>query len=102
TGTLMAQTHMISDWRKESRLPECDQGMAHKGLAGPVAGYHNGFLLVGGGASFPGEMPWNGGQKKYYDDLYVYKQEGEQLVLHARAQLPFAVAYPAVCSSSLG
>lgn len=102
TGTLMAQTYNVTDWKKEARLPAYEQGTAHNGLAGPVAGYHNGFLVVGGGANFPGEMPWNGGQKKYYGDLYIYKQKATQLVLHQHAQLPFELAYPAVCSSSYG
>ena len=41
------------------------------GVAGPFAGVCGDTLLVGGGANFPGPMPWAGGKKMGHDDVYA-------------------------------
>ena len=41
------------------------------GVAGPFAGVSGNVLLVGGGANFPGKMPWEGGQKVWHDEIYA-------------------------------
>ncbi len=41
------------------------------GLGSPYAGVSDGQLLVGGGANFPGEPPWAGGKKRWYDTVYA-------------------------------
>lgn len=73
------------------------------GIAGPVAGVHNHVLIVGGGANFPGAMPWAGGTKKYYSALYAFiKESGKLLAQKEVFQLPVPVAYGANCSTSEG
>ncbi len=42
-----------------------------EGFAGPFAGISHGALLVAGGANFPGKKPWEGGQKVWYDKVFV-------------------------------
>lgn len=44
------------------------------GLAGVCTGISNNVLLVAGGANFPNRMPWQGGKKKYWDDIYILKK----------------------------
>ena len=41
------------------------------GLAGPFAGSSDGALIVAGGANFPHGMPWEGGEKVWYDSVFV-------------------------------
>jgi N-acetylneuraminic acid mutarotase len=41
------------------------------GVAGAIAGAHHGVLIAAGGANFPGKMPWEGGKKVYYDEIFV-------------------------------
>jgi N-acetylneuraminate epimerase len=41
------------------------------GVAGPMAGQHKGVLISVGGANFPDLKPWEGGKKRYFDEIYV-------------------------------
>lgn len=52
-------------WRQLPALPD------PKGLAATFAGVHRDALLVAGGANFPDRMPWDGGQKKWHDRVWV-------------------------------
>lgn len=73
------------------------------GLAGPVAGVNNDVLIIGGGSNFPDSMPWLGGKKKYYDDLYVFKKDrNDSLIFFKSFKLPFSLAYPANVSTNNG
>ncbi len=51
-----------------SQLPPLPDAL---GVAGPFAGVSGDTLLVGGGANFPGKMPWEGGKKIWHDDVYA-------------------------------
>jgi len=73
------------------------------GFAGPVAGVSNDVLIVGGGSNFPDSMPWLGGKKRYYDNLYVFKKnENDSLIFFKSFKLPFSLAYSANVSTSYG
>jgi cyclically-permuted mutarotase family protein len=41
------------------------------GVAGPFAGFINGELIIAGGSNFPDSMPWQGGKKVYWNDIYI-------------------------------
>ncbi len=64
---ISAQTETLN-WKQLPSLPD------PIGFAAPFAGVSGGALLVGGGANFPGAMPWEGGKKIWYDTLYVLPQ----------------------------
>jgi N-acetylneuraminate epimerase len=70
------------------------------GMAGIIAGTHNGVLMAAGGANFPNRMPWDGGAKVYYDEIFVYVP-GET-AWRAFGRLPDRRAYAAVVSTSDG
>lgn len=73
------------------------------GVAGPVTGTVNNYLVVAGGANFPEAMPWKGGAKKYQDQIFIYQQTNSKLNLKSKTQqLPAPVAYAAVCNSPQG
>ena len=73
------------------------------GLGGPVAGVYDHLLFIGGGSNFPVGPPWEGGTKKYYSQLSVFKREGEKLIaLPITTSLPTEIAYPATCTTPKG
>ena len=70
------------------------------GMAGIIAGSHNDALIAAGGANFPGRMPWEGGAKAYYDEIFVLLP-GES-AWRAAGRLPERRAYSAVVSAPDG
>jgi N-acetylneuraminate epimerase len=90
-------------WKIAAQLPATNGQANALGFAGPVAGIHENRLIVAGGANFPDSMPWLGGKKKYYDDVYVYIREDKKIALHPGIfKLPSTIAYPANCSTPKG
>jgi hypothetical protein len=55
-------------WERLAPLPDSE------GFAYPFAGVHRGALLVAGGANFPGKRPWDGGEKVWYDTVFVLER----------------------------
>ncbi len=60
-----AGTAATSDWTRRPAYPLAP------GMAGIIAGTHGGVLIAAGGANFPDKMPWDGGKKIYYDEIFV-------------------------------
>jgi cyclically-permuted mutarotase family protein len=90
-------------WKITTMLPAAKDQAKALGFAGPVAGVHENVMIVAGGANFPDSMPWQGGKKKYYDDVYVYKKENNKTLLFKKtSKLPSSIAYAASCSSLQG
>lgn len=90
-------------WKVAGELPPTNGQQKALGFAGPVAGVNNGVLMVGGGSNFPDAAPWLGGKKKYYDDLYIFKKNGEDSFIRYKSfKLPFALGYAACCSTTEG
>lgn len=89
------------DWNQNIILPDVN-GKPSFGYAGPVAGTIDDKIIVAGGANFPDSMPWLGGKKKYYDDVFVYVKKDSGLHLQYQSKLPDTIAYPAVCSAPDG
>jgi cyclically-permuted mutarotase family protein len=90
-------------WTIAANLPATAGQEKALGFAGPVVGVYQQVLVVAGGANFPRGMPWTGGRKKYYDDVYVYGKKNGKTVLYKRScKLPAAIAYAADCSTPRG
>lgn len=66
------------------------------GVAGVLAGTHKGVFVAAGGANFPDLPPWEGGIKKYYDEIFVLPV-GEKAWRPA-GKLPEPRGYSAVLS----
>lgn len=60
-------------WTTHSELPEAPRQEVQPGLAGAFSGTINGKVVVAGGANFPQAMPWEGGERIYHSDVYVYR-----------------------------
>lgn len=84
-------------WKESSRLP-AEDGKAHLGLAGPLVGVIDDQLLIAGGANFPQDFPWNGGEKIYQRSAYLYSIKDDQIDLKSEMSLATAIAYSATFS----
>lgn len=90
-------------WTIGAVLPAIDGQQQSLGFAGPVTGVHHEVLFVAGGANFPDGMPWMGGKKKYYDEVYALKKDEKGALKYFKSfRLPEAIAYAAVCSTPQG
>lgn len=92
-------------WEIAAQLPSADGKNISIGVAGPLTGVHNDVLIVAGGANFPDGLPWNGGKKKYHNDIFVlqHKTKGRFHWLNSSSQkLPFTTAYGANVSTKHG
>ena len=47
-------------WRALANIPEPAPGLKQPGLAGAFAGFHEGVLMIAGGANFPIRCPGKG------------------------------------------
>ncbi len=88
-------------WSTITSMPSPSDGK-QSGYAGMSGGVHNNVMIMAGGANFPDSMPWKGGRKKYWDDIYLLSrdQSGNYQWLEKRFKLPKPMAYGA--SVSLG
>lgn len=105
SNTAVAQKKQIHSikWTIAAEIPATNGQATALGLAGPVSGVHHDVLMVAGGANFPDSMPWLGGKKKYYDEVYVFKKENNHTELYPTTfKLPFPIAYAASCSTPQG
>lgn len=61
----LSLTAMALEWKELPPIPDAS------GFAGAFAGVSGGALIVAGGTNFPDEKPWEGGTKRWYDDVYA-------------------------------
>ena len=84
-------------WKDAGVLPATAKGKGNFGLSGVVAGALNQQIIIAGGNNFPEGYPWEGGVKKYYDQVYVYNVNGDTVTMaDSSVRLPSKVAYAAV------
>ncbi|PRY04308.1 cyclically-permuted mutarotase family protein [Pontibacter ummariensis] len=92
------------NWSVAATLPSTPGQQVQRGLAGPLGGVHNNVLLLAGGANFPEGLPWEGGKKKYWQDVFVLlKNEKGDYYWHDKTyQLPQPLAYAANATTDQG
>ena len=73
TSVLSANVTKIT-WDEFPPLPPSAGQLKQPGVAGPFAGVHGDALIVAGGANFPDKMPWDGGAKIWWDDIWVLEK----------------------------
>lgn len=66
-----ANNIMSVNWDTLPPLPPSAGQTKQPGEAGPFAGVHGDALIVAGGANFPDKLPWEGGAKIWWDDVWV-------------------------------
>ncbi len=92
TGTY-AENHYL----EFSSLPELPPNTGYSfqpGLAGPYAGVDDDVLIVAGGANFPDKVPWDGGTKVYYNEIFLLQKAGDAYSWKkSETKIPFAAGY---------
>jgi cyclically-permuted mutarotase family protein len=90
-------------WEIAGTLPAASGQEKSLGVAGPISGVYNNALIIAGGANFPDSMPWLGGKKKYYDEVFVYWKIGREVELISKSfKLTSSIGYAACCSTPKG
>lgn len=101
-GIICALTHVNGQeriqWSEWGQLPENpalkDMKNVQPGLAGAYSGISNGVLIVAGGANFPYDTPWEGGEKVWWSDIYIGRMHEEGLRWQSEVYtLPVPMAY---------
>jgi N-acetylneuraminic acid mutarotase len=80
-----------------SKLPPVPDSL---GLGGHFGGTSSNALLVAGGSNFPGKMPWEGGQKAWYDTVFVL--DATNGTWRAACKLPRPLGYGVSVSAPSG
>ena len=85
-------------------LPPNTSQQIQPGLAGAYTGVDDNVLIVAGGANFPKKLPWDGGEKQYYDDVFIFKKgKGNEYEWQiASSKIPFVAGYGGAVSTSKG
>ena len=96
------QSAQFINWKKVGEFP-AKNGNPSIGLAGQTAGVHGDCMIVAGGTNFPDKLPWEGGKKKYYDDVFLFrKQSNGMLKISGAYKLPLTLGYAATVSTEKG
>lgn len=77
--------------------PNSGESMQH-GLAAFFAGMHNGAIIVAGGCNFPNKPAAENGSKKYYSDIFVLTNDGDNYEWTIKGTLAQPLAYGASVS----
>ena len=91
------------DWQEIPALPASHPDSLQPGLAGAFSGVHNNVMIIAGGANFPSGLPWEGGEKRWHDEIYVCEKttDGYQW-LTSKFSLPRPLAYGVSISTEKG
>ncbi len=99
--------HAESRYFNFSSLPELPPNSGYSiqpGLAGPYVGMDGNVLIVAGGANFPDKLPWEGGIKVFYNEIFVLQKNGKEEYSWSKMaeKIPFQSAYGGAVSTSFG
>jgi N-acetylneuraminic acid mutarotase len=93
----------LLQWRELTTTTGKPLELGKKGLAGMVGGSLGELIIAGGGSDFPNTMPWDGGKKAYYDQVYVWEAGKDgKFMQKLMLRLPQPIAYAASCVTSKG
>lgn len=102
---LVAQKPSICvSWKRIAILPPVASNPKSLGIAGAINGVTNNVFIVAGGSNFPDGLPWEGGKKNYYDQIFVLQKKGDDFEWNrsVKTNLPEAIAYCGVTSTDKG
>jgi sialate O-acetylesterase len=97
---LSAQSGYVNDfkWSESIEIPPGDGQQKQHGLASAFAGRSGDVLIVAGGCNFPNVPVANGGAKKYYSDVFVFREKNGNPKWFSGAKIPNETAYGASVS----
>lgn len=68
----------LLEWRVFSELPMISGNEKQPGVAGAFSGVIESHLIIAGGANFPDGLPWEGGARTYWRDVYILPLDGSK------------------------
>lgn len=80
-------------------IPSTEQGEPSIGYAGMLGGPIDQHIIAAGGANFPDKMPWESGEKKWHDHIFIHSN-GQWFT--SKKKLPEPMAYAANVSTDKG
>ncbi len=83
-NTIGVNAQLQLSWKKMASLP------GNKGRAGMFAGVINETIICMGGTDFPDKKPWEGGRKKWSDDIYMLENGSAWITLKTKMREPLA------------
>lgn len=91
---VLSETHYVQFFSLPELPPNAGM-ISQPGLAGPYTGTDDDVLIVAGGANFPEKLPWEGGAKVYYDEIFVLSRNDDGTLAWRRMpeKIPFRAAY---------
>lgn len=98
---ITAQSIPTLTWNSYAQLPPHSTLGHQPGVAGAFTGVIGDNLIVAGGANFPFEMPWAGGKKTFWADIYILslaEKESPHWIYTDKNKLPAPLAYGASVS----
>lgn len=101
---ISAQKLNRAKWSAPVQLPNNKVLNKQPGLAGPLCGIINDKFIVAGGANFPDKLPWEGGKKTYWNDIYFLTKNKKKYAWEhtGKFTLPEKIAYCASVSMQEG
>jgi N-acetylneuraminic acid mutarotase len=78
------------NWDTLAVIPSPVEGQVQYGLSGLIGGVTGNSIVVAGGSNFKGKVPWEGGIKTYYSDLYVLKMGRHESSWNLVTKIPFS------------
>ncbi|SFF59080.1 cyclically-permuted mutarotase family protein [Salegentibacter agarivorans] len=98
-GQLTAQTEKKLDFKWDTIATLNDD----LGVNGAFSGIHNDAFIVAGGANFPNDPVWEGGEKVWYNTIEVLQKSNDRYNwISVNAKLPRKLAYGASVSTPDG
>lgn len=80
-------------WHKSNKLTNEGHNIFHPGLAGAFSGFVGDDYLIAGGANFPNQKPWLGGEKKWHKEIYMSSDIDDLKLQKLDLILPHDLAY---------
>ena len=82
-------------------LPDIPDPLGRAGMMAAVLKDTDGqeVILAAGGCNFPGKMPWDGGTKVFYADIFLLKKTAGKWAWRLVGQLPTPTAYAAFAAT---
>jgi solute:Na+ symporter, SSS family len=80
-------------WSVHSILPPLPGYENQPGLAGSFSGIIDNKLVIAGGANFPDGLPWEGGERRYWNDVYINSVDNPDEWRVLPGALPGNIAY---------
>ncbi len=87
-------------WDELSEIPPAEGAQKQLGLAAAFAGISDKAIIVTGGCNFPEKDVWDGGQKKFYSDIFVLQADADKWLTVGK--IPYNVAYGASVDTPKG